>query len=100
MAGLADLCGSRNEMKVTSEAEVSLVPRSQMPPLRFSGRRGERNREGKAKGGRDHCLLPFPVIPLTSGGSAQVTYCRKTAWHRQAKLSLPQFLPLGFHSKL
>lgn len=39
-------------MKVTSEAEVNLVPRSQMPLLDSQGRTGDGNREGKAKGGR------------------------------------------------
>lgn len=66
-------------MKVTSEAEVNLVPRSQMPLLDSQGRTGDGNREGKAKGGRGTTVYCHSPSFLTSGGCAQVTYCRKTA---------------------
>ena len=39
-------------MKMTSEVEVKLVPRSQMPLLESQGWMGDGNREGKAKGSR------------------------------------------------
>lgn len=84
-------------MKVTSEPEVNLVPRSQMPLLGL--REGPGGGAEKASEGRqgDHCLLPFPVIPLTSGGSAQVTYCRKTARCIMSKAeSFPSFLSTWF----